>query len=402
MKTRQGLPAPRRPRASHRPLRAGHFVLFLLACALLAGCASPGEPMERKPPVPQAVDDLMAAQSGNSVVLTFTLPKETVDRRSLDHPPAIEIFRDFETPGGTTAPHPTLHATITAAVVDSYTQQDRVRYTDSLQPEDFTQHPDGSVVYIVRTRASAKKSSADSNAASLRIHPAADPIADLKAEVTHAGIQLAWTPPQKTVVGPAPPIAGYRIYRAESEPTAAPPGSPSSSTEPGATASKAASPVVRIGETETPGYLDTQFELGKTYQYTVHSITKYGEDQIESADSNPFVILARDVTPPSTPQGLLVVDVPAQGDVPAHLELSWGISPETDLAGYNVYRSDQEGVPGMRVNTELLLTPAFRDMNAVPGRRYLYSVTAVDRSGNESPVSAAASGAVPAESPTTP
>jgi fibronectin type 3 domain-containing protein len=98
---------------------------------------------------------------------------------------------------------------------------------------------------------------------------------------------------------------------------------------------------------------------------------------------------------------LLVVDVPAQGDVPAHLELSWGISPETDLAGYNVYRSDQEGVPGMRVNTELLLTPAFRDMNAVPGRRYSYSVTAVDRSGNESPVSAAASGAVPAESPTT-
>jgi hypothetical protein len=399
MKTRQGLPAPRRPRTSHRPLRAGHFVLFLSACALLGGCASPGEPIERKPPVPQAVGDLMAAQSGDSVVLTFTLPKETVDRRSLDHPPAIEIFRDFETAGGTAAPHPTLHATIPAAVVDTYTQQDRVRYTEALQPEDFTQHSDGSVVYIVRTRVSAKKSSADSNTTTLHIHPAPDPIEDLKAEVTHAGIQLAWTPPQKTVAGPAPPIAGYRIYRAESEPTAAP---PSSATEPGATGAKAASPVLKMGETETPGYMDTQFEPGKTYQYTVRSTAKYGEDQIESADSNPFVVLARDVTPPSTPQGLLVVDVPAQGDVPAHLELSWGISPETDLAGYNVYRSDREGVLGMRVNTELLLTPAFRDMNAVPGRRYFYSVTAVDRSGNESPVSAAASGAVPAESPTTP
>ena len=398
MKTRQGLPAPRRPRTSHRPLRAVHFVLFLFACALLAGCASPGEPTERKPPVPQAVADLTAAQSGNSVVLTFTPPKETVDRHSLDHPLAIEIFRDFETSGGTAAPHPTLHATIPAAVVDNYTQQDRIRYTDTLQPEDFAQHPDGSVVYIVRTRASAKKSSADSNAATLHIHPAPDPIEDLKAEVTHAGIRLAWTPPQKTVAGPAPPIAGYRIYRAESEPTAA----PSSANEPGAAGAKAASPVIRTGETETPGYLDTQFELGKTYVYTVRSTAKYGEDQIESSDSNPFVILAHDVTPPSTPQGLLVVDVPAQGNVPAHLELSWGISPETDLAGYNVYRSDQEGVPGMRVNTELLLTPAFRDMNALPGRRYSYSVTAVDRSGNESPVSAAAIGAVPAESPTTP
>jgi hypothetical protein len=370
-----------------------------MVCALPGGCASPGEPTERKPPVPQAVGDLMATQAGDSVVLTFTLPQETVDRRSLDHPPAIEIFRDFETAGGTAAPHPTLHATIPAAVVDNYTQKDRVRYTDALQPEDFAQHPDSSVVYIVRTRASAKKSSADSNAATLRIHPAPDPIDDLKAEVTHAGIQLTWTPPPKTGAGPAPPIASYRIYRAESEPTAAP---PSSATEPAATGAKAASPVIRIGEAETPGYLDTQFELGKTYVYTVRSTAKYGEDQIESADSNTFVLLARDVTPPSTPQGLLVVDVPAQGNVPAHLELSWGISPETDLAGYNVYRSNQEGVSGMRVNTELLLTPAFRDMNAVPGRRYSYSVTAVDRSGNESPVSAAAIGAVPAESPTTP
>jgi hypothetical protein len=339
----------------------------------------------------------MATQAGNSVVLTFTLPQETVDRRSLDHPPAIEIFRDFETAGGASAPHPTLHATIPAAVVDNYTQQDRVRYTDALQPEDFTQHPEGSAVYIVRTRASAKRSSADSNVATLRIHPAPDPIDNLKAEVTHTGIQLTWTPPQHTIAGPAPPSLSYRIYRGEAEPAAA----PSSPNEPGAAGTKTASPVTRIGETETPGYQDTQFELGKTYVYTVRSMAQYGADQIESADSNPFVILARDVNPPSTPQGLLVVDVPAQGNVPAHLELSWGISPETDLAGYNVYRSDQEGVPGMRVNTELLLTPAFRDINAVPGRRYFYSVTAVDRSGNESPVSPAASGAVPAESPTT-
>jgi len=45
----------------------------------------------------------------------------------------------------------------------------------------------------------------------------------------------------------------------------------------------------------------------------------------------------------------------------------------------------------------LLLTPAFRDMNVQPGRRYFYTVTAVDRSGNESPVSEAVAGSVPAE-----
>jgi hypothetical protein len=37
-------------------------------------------------------------------------------------------------------------------------------------------------------------------------------------------------------------------------------------------------------------------------------------------------------------------------------------------------------------------------MNVVPGREYSYTVTAVDRSGNESPTSAAATGSIPAES----
>jgi fibronectin type 3 domain-containing protein len=83
--------------------------------------------------------------------------------------------------------------------------------------------------------------------------------------------------------------------------------------------------------------------------------------------------------------------------MPAHLEISWAISPETDIAGYNVYRSEQDGVPGTRLNSDLLLTPAFRDMNAGPGRHYVYTATAVDRAGNESQASAPASGSVPVE-----
>jgi fibronectin type 3 domain-containing protein len=79
------------------------------------------------------------------------------------------------------------------------------------------------------------------------------------------------------------------------------------------------------------------------------------------------------------------------------MELSWAISPETDTGGYNVYRVEQAGVPGTRLNSELLLTPAFRDMNVLPGHSYLYTVTAVDRTGNEGASSAAVSGGVPAK-----
>jgi len=417
MKKRPGPLAPTRPRTSRSPLTTGCGAVLVFACALLAGgCASPGEPVERKPPVPQPVGDLGAVQSGNTVVLTFALPTEAVDHRPLEHPLSIEIYRDFPSAGGTPpansamplAPaHPTVHATIPAAVIDNYTDHGRIRYADSLRPEDFTQHPDRVAVYIVRTRASLKKESADSNAVAVHIYLAPEPIDDLHAEVTHSGIQITWTPPRQTPIGPAPSIALYRVYRAESQP-APEPVRPAPVTSANASAAsekeegKLTSPLLKIGEAGTTSYLDTQFDLGKTYVYTVRSILENGGDQVESADSNPVVVLARDLSPPATPQGLLVVYAPTQDAVPSHLELSWGISSETDLAGYNVYRSERGGLPGTRLNMELLLTPAFRDMNALPGRDYFYNVTAVDRSGNESPASAAVSGTVPAESQTAP
>ena len=92
-----------------------------------------------------------------------------------------------------------------------------------------------------------------------------------------------------------------------------------------------------------------------------------------------------------------MVPVPAQSDTPAHLELSWAISPEPDIAGYYVYRSDSQGTRGARQNQDLLLTPAFRDISVAPGKHYFYSVTAVDRSGNESVASDVVPGDLPAQ-----
>ena len=156
-------------------------------------------------------------------------------------------------------------------------------------------------------------------------------------------------------------------------------------------------PLVKIGESETSSFRDAQAEFGKTYTYSVRSVVRYPGEMLESADSAFAVVTPKDVFPPSAPQGLVVALVPREGETPAILDLSWAISPETDVAGYNVYRSEQEGVAGTRLNAEPLLTPAFRDMNAVPGHRYFYTVTAVDRAGNESPASTAVSGGVPAE-----
>jgi hypothetical protein len=391
---------------------AGRFPVFgllatVLACSTLpAGCASPGEPTERKPPVPQAVTDLSAEQSGNDVVLTFTLPKEAVDDRILEQIPSIEIFRGFESAetagsNASAAAKPTLLLTIPPGMVDRYAQMGHVRVADALEASDFEGRINATAVYTVRTRVSPKQDSADSNPVSLRIRPAADSIDDLKAEVTPSAVALSWTPPQKTLAGTTPSIGPYRIYRAEIEvpPAAATaaPGKPNAASGANAENSKPQPALVKIGETDAPTFSDTQAAFGKTYEYSVRSIVQYPDQAIESADSNLVVITPKDIFPPAAPLGLVVVFVPALGGTPAHLELSWAISPETDIGGYNVYRSEQAGVQGTRQNAELLIAPAFRDMNVQTGRRYFYSVTAVDRSGNESPASAVVSGGVPAE-----
>jgi len=371
--------------------------------ALFAGCGAPGEPVERKAPTPTAITDLAATQQGDNVILTFTLPKESVEGRELKQPPAIEIFRDFQAapPAGTVPPSapavpktPTLLLTIPSAMVDQYDTRRQIRYADELKPDDFTRHPGAQAVYIVRTRTSSKKVSANSNAVSLQVEPAPDQITDLKAEITHQGVVLTWTPPQKTAIGPAPSIALYRIFRHEITQPAAPNPAPQP-TQP----SQSQKLSVQIGDCPAPPFRDTQAQFGKTYIYTVRSVAQYPDLQIESLDSPPITVSPLDTFPPAAPQGLVAVLVPAQGAAPAYLDLSWSISAENDIAGYNIYRSEQETAPGQKQNPDLLRTPAFRDMNTIPGHRYFYTVTAVDRVGNESPASAAASGEVPVAGP---
>jgi hypothetical protein len=397
MEIRKGDLAPE-PVAQSRARRIPIF--YLLFCSFfLYGCAAPGEPIERKPPTPIPVADLTASQSGNDVILTFTLPRDSVEKRDFQQPLSIQVYRNFEpvpadkSPAAAVPAKPALLLTIPPAMVDHYTVQGRVRFVDSLRADEFAPAGGREAVYLVRTFVSPKKPSANSNAAVLTVYSPANPITDLTAEFQRAGVALSWTPPEKTLAGTAPNIASYRVYRAEigSAQNAGANSPPAGGTE----APDTKVPFARIAEPASPPYIDTQAELGKTYVYSVRSVAQYPGAQIESLDSNFATITPKDVFPPPAPQDLVVAFVPAAGETPACLDLSWSINAATDIAGYSVYRSEDSARPGTRQNSELLLTPAFRDMNAAPGRIYFYTVTAVDRSGNESPASPPASGSVP-------
>ena len=65
------------------------------------------------------------------------------------------------------------------------------------------------------------------------------------------------------------------------------------------------------------------------------------------------------------------------------VELVWAANSEKDLAGYYVYRRE-DGEQPKKLNKELLRTPILRDASVEPDHTYIYQVTAVDLSSNES------------------
>jgi hypothetical protein len=356
-----------------------------LAFFFVAGCGAPGAPTPPTPPVPVAVSDLAARQAGDGVQLIFTLPTKTITGDRLASPPAVEIVRGTPKPDGSPdAKSWRVVYTIPGWVVENYVAEGHVKFIDPVTPAEIRAHPGETLVYVVRTRASNKRASGDSNAVSVRVYPVPEPIAKLEARVTEAAIELSWTAPTRTSSGdPLTAFSGYRIYRGELDPASAEAAAADFSK------AKWKSPLTLLASSDENTYRDTLFDFGKTYAYIVRSVVLVDGNALESSDCAPAIVSPRDTFPPAAPQNLVAAVLSGGTPGSVLVDLSWSINLETDLAGYRVYRSEQPDTRGVLITPELLLAPAYRDTSVEPGHRYWYSVTAVDRAGNESEASAA-------------
>src|SRR5712664_1443385 len=381
MENRKGAPAEKARHPAQGPTIL-HFLFSIFY--FFTGCGAPGDPRPPSPPVPAAIVDLNARQDGDGVQLSFTLPSKSISGERLASSPAVEILRGALKPDGSLDSKSfRVVDTIPGALIDNYRSDDHFQFTDPIAPGETKAHPGAAVSYLVRTRASQKRTSADSNVVSVRVFSVPERIASVEARLTESAIELSWPAPVRTSAGdPLSALTGYRIYRSEVNPSAAP------SSAQVLSQGKRESPSSPLASSETNSYTDTSFNFERTYVYTVRSVIQVEGKELQSSDSQPLTVTPHDTFPPAAPQGLVAALLPGPTSENSVVELSWSINLETDLAGYRVYRSEQESTRGQLLNPDLLPAPAVRDTSVQPGRRYWYTVTAVDRAGNESAPSA--------------
>ena len=323
---------------------------------------------------------------GDGVALNFSLPSKTVRGDHLQQAPAIEILRGELKPDGS----PNLKSfrvveTIPGELAAKYEVDDRTQIVSPIAPSENRASSGFDAVFAVRTRASRKRASADSNAVKIHIFPVPASVGQIQFQLTESAIDLSWQPVTQTAAGEPIIVTEYRIYRGELDPKSY----DAKIAGPEILHERFAAPLTLLGRSNDSRYSDKQFDFGKIYVYIVRCLTTAGGNELESNDSDPLILKPADTFPPSTPQGVVAASVENPETIPPsqEIDLSWSINTEQDLAGYHVYRSETQGQRGSLVTQDLLLSPAYRDTSLASGHRYWYSVTAVDLSGNESAAS---------------
>ena len=342
-------------------------LLVLTACATIA----PPQPPSLELPKPPA--DLHAVRKGNKVVLTWTIPSVTTDRQSARSRGATRICRGIDpvltTCGTAVGEAPANHTAVVG-------KKSTTTYADTL-PSDLLES--GFVSYAVEVTNAEGRSAGLSNQVRVPLARTLPPPENFSARVSSQGVELTWANNSSREVSQQTHYV-YRVYRRlEGNEHAILAGEVPVGTEPGMTLT------------------DSNIEWGKTYEYRAETVTVIAQEgkpevHIEGDDTPEIKVFAEDVFPPAVPSGLQAVFSGAGGQ--SFIDLIWAPVPDIDLAGYNVYRHEADS-SALKLNAELVKTPAFRDSSVVAGKNYLYSVSAVDVRGNESARSEEAGESVP-------
>ena len=333
--------------------------LALLPILMLAGCGLPSAPQPPSLKLPEPVTDLTALRAGDDVHLHWTMPKRTTDKVQLKGAQQAHICRRVET------------GPCETAGAQAFNPDSPADFVDHL-PTPLVSGSPRLLTYTVNLANHAGHSAGPSNPAATASGSAPLRVDGLTTTAQPEGVVLSWHSTGAEQL--------LRIHRVL-VPT---PGTPKTSELAGVPAPP--EQTLEVTGTDQGQALDRDAALDHTYRYSAERVLRLtlGGNSLEvlSAPSETVTINARDIFPPATPR-----DLQAVADPEAHaIDLSWAPNPERDIAGYVIYRRDTaSSAPPARISPPNEVAPSFRDLNANPGHRYAYSVSAVDLDGNESP-----------------
>jgi hypothetical protein len=360
------------------------MLLFVLAAA---GCGVPGAPLPPSLELPKPVTDLRALRKGDKVYLAWTVPTETTDRQSVRHAGPTSICRSLEaamstcgTPVGEVQVSQPTQPTSTKGKSGNAVPRLQASYMDTLPPKLQQEDRAVQITYAVSALNGNGHSAGLSNLVHVSALPAVPPPEGFKVELGAQGVRISWTCPPRFVVSGLEFEYRLRIYRRLE-------------------GNEADNKIGEVDFRDCSGLelLDQTFDWEKTYYYrasVVSIISEASQPQIvvEGDDAPVVKVITHDVFPPAVPSGLQAV-FSGTGQQP-FIDLIWAPDADADLAGYNIYRHEEGGQP-VKINSDLVKAPAFRDPNVAAGKTFFYSVSAVDLRGNESARSEETSEAVP-------
>lgn len=306
-----------------------------------AGCGYVGEPLPPSLNIPEAVADFSAVERGESIILEFTTPKMTTDGVVLSRLGEIDIRAGLAS--GSTFDIAEWEAS-SKTIASPPPEKGHIRVRAPVKPWIGAE-----VILGVRVAGPKRRFSRWSNLVTLHVTEPLSQPTGLSAAPVRSGVKVSWNPNDSR------PGLAFRVFRK-------------------APGQESATLAARIESLE---WVDSQTEYGKTYEYSVQAIFGSVAPEPESEISGPVAISPQDLFEPAAPQGLTAQ--PGAGTI----ELTWERNTEPDFAGYRVYRAI-EGGASERI-ADSVTAPAYSDSQIEPGKRYTYTVTALDAKGHESP-----------------
>ena len=346
------------------------FATLLLGLPLLIipACGRKG-PLEIPPGrEPMAVEGLTAVQRGPAVFLEWTNPLKAVSGRPLAVLETVEIWvfdRGLPTGGRSLASAEVektarLARRIPKEEFGSFQGRAGARPSEMALPFVFDPGlaAPKSLAFAVRVIDSKKRASDFTVPVAVDIRACPKPPQSVEVRVFADFIEVGWFAPDSNIDGtPLENVGGYAVYRYEG-------GGPPRKLTP--------SPLNGLT------LEDRDFEFGKAYGYFVRAVAPGTDGAVESGDSSAAEIVPRDVFPPVAPAGLAVI----AGD--GLVSLSWRPAKERDFDGYRVWRKEAGGPAFLPIGEGVVRENSVTDRSAAKGVFYVYAVSAVDRTGNES------------------